>query len=84
MDSVSLPQRGKVSAEPTDEVFFILTEYDSVQVTPHPPLARSPFSHRRRLSLCLQILKCDFPNCGLRQFSLMCEADGNQSAFHSV
>ena len=42
MDSVSLPQWGKVSAKPTDEVFFILTEYVGVQVTPHPPLTRSP------------------------------------------
>ena len=37
----------------------------------------------RRLSLYLQIIKCGFLNCGLMQFSLMCEADRNQSAFSS-
>ena len=29
------------------------------------------------------IIQCGFLNCGLMQFSLMCEADRNQSAFSS-
>ena len=72
-----------MSAQPTDEVFYILTEYVSVQVTPHPPLARSPFSHRRRLSSYLQILKCNFLNCGLMMFSVVYDEELVRVAFPS-
>ena len=47
-------------------------------------LSSSSSSHAGEGFLFLQIILFSFLNCGLMQFSLMCEADGNQSAFSSV
>ena len=48
---------GTARASPRPTSFLFLSVGVGVSttrgVTPHPPLTRSPFSHRRRLSLCI-------------------------------